>query len=845
MSWSRRLAVAIFLLGAAAAQAQYPVAPTAPPGDNSSKIANTAWVQANSGRGPSPVNAKCDIYVAVDGSMTAGSSLLTSAAYTFPAAAVGKNVVVMGAGAGPFWPTTIAAYTVNSGGTGHATNDNVTMSDGTVLRVITQTGGVVQPGGLAVWSSAGKSTLPSQPLIQTGTTGSGTGLQVTLVFYGSPLYSTITGVSGNVATLAAAAVNAVSKQTWWYGTDDGAAIQAALNGASGYTQLPGNCGTARQIEMPSLALNNTLGSTAWLYGVGREVSGLYALAPMTAVVHHDTTESFGGGIADLTIEAGGLAQYGIYQQAGHYFTIMHTSVRDTSGAAASSDIQIGDGSTLVEETFILDDLSENNFNAQAPGQVSLRNIQYANNANDGWIIGTTLSAAQNQNIQLIGGADHIATLHTFGHAPDYAPSQAIILGATGDSADGVQIDGATGGSGLSLGAQGTTALNILCNGFHNDGTPPCVNDAAGIPTNVTVDGVTPVAGQTAITVGGSAVPNLVAIRYGSYVYDPNSGPFGIGGVAAFNATGNGSAGANGNSSILFTPPFGGSGAATQTVGVFVAPQFTSLTGTSNFWAAYNMAWGNNSTPVPAGSKGQLGGYECNITSAQTSADQIDFSHCFGGTLVAKSTGQLDGISLGVTWAGGNGHGINIFPINTVSGGSQYGVWVESDGSTAHPIIANYYSLNGGGARLDFGSEPPAGGGLGESDAFAGFAGFGDSTETNPYVIIGQTNTSNGTVRTASNHALFLGTNNATTMELSTGGNTYMLGGLAIGAFPPATVSAGEFGATKIAASGVAPGAGFAKMEWVAGTAGGSCKLIAYAGTSATPVTIVDNVGTGC
>lgn len=60
-----------------------------------------------------------------------------------------------------------------------------------------------------------------------------------------------------------------------------------------------------------------------------------------------------------------------------------------------------------------------------------------------------------------------------------------------------------------------------------------------------------------------------------------------------------------------------------------------------------------------------------------------------------------------------------------------------------------------------------------------------------------------------------------------------------------TTATGELGLTKIAASGSAPGAGAMKFDVVAGTNGGTCKLIAYAGTSATPVTVVDNVGSGC
>lgn len=70
------------------------------------------------------------------------------------------------------------------------------------------------------------------------------------------------------------------------------------------------------------------------------------------------------------------------------------------------------------------------------------------------------------------------------------------------------------------------------------------------------------------------------------------------------------------------------------------------------------------------------------------------------------------------------------------------------------------------------------------------------------------------------------------------------GGMNLGA-TLTTLTAGEFGVNKISASGTAPGAGTAKMAWVAGTNSGSCKLISYAGTSTTPVTIVDNVGAGC
>lgn len=78
-----------------------------------------------------------------------------------------------------------------------------------------------------------------------------------------------------------------------------------------------------------------------------------------------------------------------------------------------------------------------------------------------------------------------------------------------------------------------------------------------------------------------------------------------------------------------------------------------------------------------------------------------------------------------------------------------------------------------------------------------------------------------------------------------GGATKVATTFQVGSTGSPTLSTGEQGMAKISASGTAPSAGFAKFEWVAGTTGGTCKLISYAGTSTTPSTIVDNVGSGC
>jgi hypothetical protein len=86
--------------------------------------------------------------------------------------------------------------------------------------------------------------------------------------------------------------------------------------------------------------------------------------------------------------------------------------------------------------------------------------------------------------------------------------------------------------------------------------------------------------------------------------------------------------------------------------------------------------------------------------------------------------------------------------------------------------------------------------------------------------------------------------------LATGTNTAstsisaIAGAFQIGSTTALTLAGGEVGLTKIAASGSAPGAAGLKFAAVCGTNAGAAKIIAYAGTSTTPVTIVDNIGSG-
>lgn len=104
------------------------------------------------------------------------------------------------------------------------------------------------------------------------------------------------------------------------------------------------------------------------------------------------------------------------------------------------------------------------------------------------------------------------------------------------------------------------------------------------------------------------------------------------------------------------------------------------------------------------------------------------------------------------------------------------------------------------------------------------------------------------IHTASaNRYWTLSGSNAGNPTLTVNGGNLKLGaarGVLIGANTDLTLTAGAFGVDKITSSASAPGAGGAKFEVVCGTNAGTAKLQMYAGTSATPVTVIDNVGAG-
>lgn len=60
----------------------------------------------------------------------------------------------------------------------------------------------------------------------------------------------------------------------------------------------------------------------------------------------------------------------------------------------------------------------------------------------------------------------------------------------------------------------------------------------------------------------------------------------------------------------------------------------------------------------------------------------------------------------------------------------------------------------------------------------------------------------------------------------------------------AVLADGEYGIRRNTASGTAPGGAFVKFGAVCGTTAGTAKIIVYGGTSTTPTTLLDNIGSG-
>jgi hypothetical protein len=197
---------------------------------------------------------------------------------------------------------------------------------------------------------------------------------------------------------------------------------------------------------------------------------------------------------------------------------------------------------------------------------------------------------------------------------------------------------------------------------------------------------------------------------------------------------------------------------------------------------------------------------------------------FGSTLIVGNAAIL---TSGLITINSNTQGIRFGAgtNNYLTGGSANGALQVGQANSGTPVAQTIQFQSGSGTNIS-----------GQNAIILGSLSTGTGTDGD---IILQTGVKNG-----GSNATAATATTALTIKGETQ-NINVATALTVGSSTAATLSTGETAGTKISASGTAPGAGYAKFEWTAGTTGGSCKLISYAGTSPTPVTIVDNVGSGC
>lgn len=206
---------------------------------------------------------------------------------------------------------------------------------------------------------------------------------------------------------------------------------------------------------------------------------------------------------------------------------------------------------------------------------------------------------------------------------------------------------------------------------------------------------------------------------------------------------------------------------------------------------------------------------------------------FGGivTSTANSAGAYPASQAGTAWAiGGNFSNANaetnFWNTKDNAGGFDFR---QKTGASAATLLA---TLTTAGLRIPTGLNLGVGGTpLGATNALT-------LVSTGAQIVLGQDLTNYYTIGRNSGTGFmnFLGTQ-AGFIGFTFGG-AVQVGGSGL------VLASGELGVTKIAASGSAPGANGGKVALVCGTNAGSAKLIAYAGTSTTPTTILDNIGSG-
>lgn len=334
-----------------------------------------------------------------------GSKIADSAGNCFVRASAFTGNVLSGAVFAPVWsgwtvmPTNALAYD----GAGYSVGDVVTFSGSNQVTNQSQNAQIVADvvdgsGAITAFHFANYGSYVTMPDSSTNMIGSGgtgtTPAQLAPNWSYGTLATTIymvNTVSGNTqitptdTSQLKSGYDLETVQVWYYGHDDGAAINLAIANSPGGADviLPANCGTTVQINLP----NNTGVENPALRGLSTSASGIYAfgdpgIVPMNHVAYVGPNGGgHGGGLKNLVVEA-----LGITEGKGLGYQVPPTNPITQNGSV----VEIDNGQEMhFDNVSILDGFGSGNSDFQCAPQdadPNKANLLYPNHPGVIWML---------------------------------------------------------------------------------------------------------------------------------------------------------------------------------------------------------------------------------------------------------------------------------------------------------------------------------------------------------------------------------------------------------------------------------------------------------------------------
>lgn len=790
------------------------------------------------------IPASCDGFRADNGATTSGSPTFTSATANFLTTDVGKPISIQGAGVNFF----VLTVGINAGGAGHAVGDIVSFPGTVSIRVVKVSAGSITE--FRVWTVGSSSTSPAT-LSQSSTTGAGTGAVLDTTWQRENLVTTI--AARNSATSVQLAANANATATglkWGYGTDYSATIIAALGTG---VQLPqGICGVRS-----ALAYNGQ----DTLVGKGSGTNGV----PQTTIM-------WLGAVGGIPVDSG---------TAGGQISGINLGNYNIDGlCSAATGLRMYRTAFSTVYPTIVENTTQIGFDIDATASAGTQGItMYDPQAGqthacssfaDGIRWGRGTATNNINHIKIFGG--RVNTRHGDGFACYNADTNAVY------SLFGQKVGGGTGNS-LSLYGSVGAIENCRANDFF--ASDPLGGSVAYTDTVAAKNNYVEIRQES-----GSACLTGDAASQNSQLCKPNSnvlqGTLKTGlrdttpiqtlyRSANANFTRNGlafslndSAGTERTYGLVEGMIVSNTAGAYQgalnfhvsTGGATVERMRLRQTGTLELGTAVGSnATGAllipNNTPIQGLDTGGTVRNLFSVNSANNTDLWCGSAGCrifdnWGGSTIGTSDGS-GSFTFNNTLTIAPSKGLTVgsdhtsFLVNATTGNVGIGTVTGGVGRAAnYPLEINRQRTSADMTLLTLGTNTTAGAVNDKVNILIRGMGTGGAERSLAQIAGLQTSNAVGalTFSTANTDVL------TERMRILDSGSVTVNSSLMLGSATPLTLATGEMGLAKITASGSAPGAAGGKLALVCGTNAGTAKVIAYAGTSTTPVTVIDNIGAG-